>query len=163
MIGPKMLESLNAHVRDELYSSNLYLAMSAYCGVKSFKGFARWLRIQSQEERDHALKILDHLVARGGEAAVGVVEAPPREFGTITQVFEAIAAHERRVTERVHRLHEQAMLEKDPASAVFLQWFVAEQVEEEAAVVEILDKLRMVSDRPGSALYLDKEYGKRAG
>ncbi len=161
MITPKMQDALCAHVEQEMYSAYLYLAMGAYCEVKAYKGFGRWLRVQHGEELEHARKVLDYVVARGGQASLGAIPAPPREFGAITQVFEAVLAHERRVTERIHALYATAGAEKDAASQVFLQWFVAEQVEEESAASEILDKLRMVGDRPGAALYLDKEYGKR--
>jgi ferritin len=161
MIGPKMLDALNAHVQDELYSANLYLAMSAYCEASAFKGFGRWLRVQHEEELEHARKILDYVIARGGKANLGAIAAPPREFGNILQVFEAVGEHERKVSEAVDRLHATATAEKDTAAQVFLQWFIAEQVEEEASVAEIVDKLRMVDGRASSALYLDKEYGKR--
>jgi ferritin len=135
--------------------------MGAYCEAKAYKGFGRWLRVQHGEELEHARKVLDYVVARGGQTSLGAIPAPPREFGTITQVFEAVLNHERRVTERIHALYATSAAEKDTAAQVFLQWFVGEQVEEENAATEILDKLRMVGDRPGSALYLDKEYGKR--
>jgi len=161
MLGPKMLEALSRHVDQEIYSAQLYLAMGAYCEAKAFKGFGRWLRAQHLEELEHARKMLDHVVARGGQPALGAVAAPPREFGTIAQVFEAVLAHERRVSESVHALHAAASAERDVATQVFLQWFVDEQVQEEEAAAEIVDKLHMVGDRPGAALYLDKEYGKR--
>ena len=161
MLSPKMQQAISAHVDQELYSANLYLAMSAYCEAKAYKGFGRWLRVQQGEELAHALKFVDHVLARGGQLTLGAVPAPPHEFGNITQVFEAVLTHERQVTARVHDLYAAAVAEKDTASQVFLQWFVNEQVEEEAAVTEIRDKLAMVGDRPGAALYLDKEYGKR--
>ena len=156
-----MLDALNGHVQEELFSANLYLAMSAYCEAIAYKGFARWLRVQHEEELEHARKMLDYVLARGGRANIGPIPGPSREFGTILQVFEAVAQHERKVTESIDRLHAAAVAEKDTAAQVFLQWFVAEQVEEEANVAEIVDKLRMVEGRPGTALYLDKEYGKR--
>ncbi|HTP24911.1 MAG TPA: ferritin [Anaeromyxobacteraceae bacterium] len=161
MMTPKIQEALCAHVEQEVYSAYLYLAMGAYCEAKGFKGFGHWLRVQHGEELEHARKVLDYVTARGGQASLGAIEAPPREFGSIPQVFEAVLAHERRVTERVHALYAAAGAEKDTATQVFLQWFVTEQVEEECAVVEILSKLSMVGDRPGTILYLDKEYGKR--
>jgi ferritin len=161
MISPKMQDALCAHVEQEMYSAYLYLAMGAHCEAHAYKGFGRWLRAQHGEELEHARKVLDYVVARGGQAALGTIGAPPRAFGTIAQVFEAVLAHERSVTERIHALHATAGAEKDTACQVFLQWFIAEQVEEESAAAEILDKLRMVGDRPGAALYLDKEYGKR--
>jgi ferritin len=162
MIGPKMEEALNRHVQLEVSSSYLYLAMSAWCEAKAWKGFARWLRVQSDEELEHAKKSLDYLLARGGQAKLGAIEAPAvTSFSGPLEVFEKVLEHERRVTAFVNDLSSTSELERDRAAEVFLQWFVGEQVEEEARVVEILERLRMVGDRPGSALYLDKEYGKR--
>jgi ferritin len=161
MIGPKMQEALNRHVQHETFSSYLYVAMSAWCEAKAWKGFARWLRAQADEERQHAAKSLEYLLARGGEARLGAIEAPPFAWPSINALFEAVLDHERKVTAFVDHLHAVAVQEQDTAAQVFLQWFVAEQVEEEARVSEIVDRLRMVGDRPGAALYLDKEYGKR--
>jgi ferritin len=156
-----MQEQLNRHVQVEVFSSYLYLAMAAWCEAKAWKGFARWLRVQSDEELAHAKKSLDFLLARGGEAKLGALEAPPSTWASPTDLFERVLEHERKVTAFVNDLSAAAQQEKDRAAEIFLQWFVSEQVEEEARVVEILDRLRMVGDRPGAALYLDKEYGKR--
>ena len=161
MIGPRMQEQLNRHVQVEVFSSYLYLAMAAWCEAKAWKGFARWLRVQSDEELAHAKKSLDFLLARGGEAKLGALEAPPSTWASPIDLFERVLEHERKVTAFVNDLFSAAQQEKDRAAEVFLQWFVSEQVEEEARVVEIVDRLRMVGDRPGAALYLDKEYGKR--
>lgn len=161
MISQKMQHALNAHVTAELYSANLYLAMSSYCDTKAYKGFGRWLRVQYFEELDHAHKMLDWLVSRGGVPGIGAVKAPPREFGSILQLFEAVLEHERHVSQSIDELHRTAVAEKDTAAQVFTQWFVAEQVEEESNVQEVVDKLRMIGDRSSAALYLDKEYGKR--
>jgi ferritin len=161
MISPKMQDALNRHVQYETFSSYLYLAMSAWCEAKAWKGFARWLRAQSDEELLHARKSLDFLLVRGGEARLGPIEAPPASWASVNEVFERVLEHERRVTAMVSDLHGVAEQEKDKASSVFLQWFISEQVEEEARATEIVDRLRMVGDRPGAALYLDKEYGKR--
>jgi ferritin len=156
-----MQEALNRHVQLEVSSAYLYLAMSAWCEAKAWKGFARWLRVQSDEELAHAKKSLDFLLARGGEARLGAVEAPPASWTSIGDLFDKVLEHERKVTALVNDLSGAAQQEKDRATEVFLHWFVSEQVEEEARVSEIVDKLRMVGDRPASALYLDKEYGKR--
>jgi len=161
MISQKMQDALNAHVTAELYSANLYLAMSSFCDGHSYKGFGRWLRVQYFEELDHAHKMLDYLVTRGGQPAIGAVKAPPREFGSTLNLFEAVLEHERHVSQSIDELHRTALTEKDTATQVFAQWFVAEQVEEEAVVQEIVDKLRMIGDKSSAALYLDKEYGKR--
>ena len=161
MITPKMQDALCAHVEQEFYSAYLYLAMSAWCEAKTFKGFARWLRVQHQEELDHARKMLDFVLARGGRATFGAIPAPPRDFASTLAVFEGLLDHEKKVTERILGAHATATAEKDTTTQVFLQWFITEQVEEEAAATEIVEKLRMVADRPGTVLYLDKEYGKR--
>jgi ferritin len=163
MIAKKIQDALNAHIQAEFYSSHLYMAMSAHCDSNAFKGFAKWLRVQSAEEHQHAVKLLDYLLDRGGKPRLMAIEAPPATFGTILQVFEKVLQHERHVTELVHKLHAVAVADKDLATQTFLQWFVSEQVEEEARATEIVDKLTMVGDKSSAALYLDKEYGKRAG
>lgn len=161
MLSPKMQDAFNEHIRAELFSANLYLAMSAYCESKAYKGFGRWLRVQWQEELAHTTKMLDYVVTRGGQVKLGSVGATPCEWGSMLQVFEATLAHERHISEAMAKLHAIAVSERDLAAQVFLQWFVSEQVEEEANVSEIVDKLRLIGDKSSAALYLDKEYGKR--
>lgn len=161
MISQTMQDALNAHIHAENYSSYLYLAMAAWCDQTNFKGFGRWLRVQANEEREHALKMMDYLLDRGGKVALRAIEAPPAEFGSMQQVFETVLKHEQHVTSLVHKLFETARAEKDLATETFLQWYVTEQVQEEATASEVVEKIRMVGDRPGSVLYLDKEYGKR--
>lgn len=161
MIAAKVQDALNKHVTAELYSSNLYLAMSAWCEAKAYKGFARWLRVQAEEERTHSLKLLDFILARGGTARIGAVEAPGGGWKSVLEVFQAVQQHERHVSEAIDGLHAVAVAQKDTATQVFLQWFVSEQVEEEATAAEIVDKLTLIGDKPATILYLDKEYGKR--
>lgn len=161
MITSKMQDVLNTHACAEYYSSYLYLSMSAYCEAQTYKGFAKWLRIQSAEEMAHAHKILDYILERGGSCSLKNMEAPPAEFNGVFSVFEAVQKHEQRVSQMVRDLYDVSVAEKDVAAQIFLQWFISEQVEEEARVKEIVDKLHMVGDRPGTILYLDKEYGKR--
>jgi ferritin len=163
MISKKMQSALNAHIAAENYSSYLYLAMAAWCDTIKYAGFGRWLRVQAVEEREHALKMLDYLLHRGGKPEFKAIDAPPAGFGSIVEAFDAVVAHERHVTALIHKLHATACAEKDLATQLFLHWFVTEQVQEEADASEIADKLHMVGDRPGAALYLDKEYGKRQG
>jgi len=161
MVSPKIQDAFNAHITQELFSANLYLAMSAHAAARGFKGFGRWLRLQYEEELTHAAKFLDQLVDRGGVVNLGQVSAPGSEFGSTLNLFDAVLKHERRVTESLNEFYALAASEHDAATQIFLQWFVTEQVEEEKNAQEIVDRLRMVSDRPGSVLYLDKEYGKR--
>jgi len=161
MIAAKVQDALNKHVTAELFSSNLYLAMSAWCEANAYKGFGRWLRVQAEEERTHSIKILDFVLARGGKVQLGAVEAPGGGWKTVLDVFKAVQKHERGVSEAIDGLHAIAVAQKDTATQVFLQWFVSEQVEEEATAAEIVDKLTLIGDRPATILYLDKEYGKR--
>ena len=161
MISPKMQEAFDAQINEELFSAHLYLAMSIHCEAQSFKGFGAWLRAQHQEELEHASKLIEHVLARGGKPTLKAIREPSASFGSIPKVFEAVVAHERHITAQVHKLYELALAEKDVAAQLLMQWYVNEQVEEEATATEIHEKLKMVGDRPGSALYLDKEYGKR--
>ena len=161
MIPEKLKSALDEHVSAEIGAAYLYLAMSADFESKAYKGFARWMRVQFQEEMAHATKFVDYMLARGASIGWKDAKAPATSFGTALETFEKTLAHEKDVTARIHKLYHLAAAEGDTATQVFLQWFVTEQVEEEARVTEIVDKIGMVADRPGSVLYLDKEYGKR--
>ncbi|EAX46367.1 Ferritin, Dps family protein [Thermosinus carboxydivorans Nor1] len=163
MISAKMQDALNRQIQAEFQSAYLYLAMSAYCESKNLKGFAHWLKVQYQEETGHALKILDYLLERGGTAELKAIEAPSVEFGSPAEIFEKVLAHEQHITSLIHNLYETAVAEKDLATQVFLQWFITEQVEEEASASDVLERIKMVGDRSSSILYLDKELGKREG
>lgn len=161
MISKTMQDALNAQVNLEQYSAQLYLAMSAHCAGKSFKGFAHWLTVQAAEETAHASKIIGFLLDRGGRLELKAIEAPPTDFGSIIQVFEQTLAHEKTITGRISALFDQARQEKDHATEIALQWYVTEQVEEELRVGEIVDHLRAVGDQGGAVWYLDSKMGKR--
>jgi ferritin len=161
MINDKIQGALNVQINLEQYSAQLYLAMSAHCEAKSFRGIAQWLRVQAQEETAHAMKLVAFLLDRGGRLELKVIEAPPTEFGTVIQVFEKILEHERKITASINALFERSRLEKDYASEITLQWYVTEQVEEEANVGQILDQLRAVGEKGGGIWYLDSKMGKR--
>lgn len=161
MLSEKMQKALNKQVQAEMYSANLYLAMSVYCDFKGLKGVANWLRVQYQEETAHALLLLDYVKERGGRAEVLPIDAPPAEFGTITEVFKAVLKHEQHVTGLINSLYEMAIAEKDFAAQIFLQWFVNEQVEEEANAADILNKLEVIGDSGVNVLYMDKELSTR--
>jgi ferritin len=161
MISQSMQDAFNAQIQAEMYSANLYLAMAVYCETLNLRGFAKWLRIQAKEEHEHALKIVDYLGERDGRARIGALEQPPEEFGSPRGVFEKTLAHEQQVTAKVHRLYELALAEKDYAAQAFLQFYVTEQVEEEARAREIFEKLRMVGDASKAVWWVDKELGKR--
>lgn len=161
MINKTMQTALNNQIQEELYSSYLYLSMSAYCESKNLKGFAHWLKVQYQEETAHAMKLLDYVQERGGQVQLRAIDAPPVEFGTPVELFEKVLAHEQHITAAINKLYEQALTEKDFAAQIFLQWFINEQVEEEANASDVLERARMIGDKSSGILYLDKELGKR--
>ncbi|HYK87749.1 MAG TPA: ferritin [Acidobacteriota bacterium] len=163
MISKKILEAINAHIQEEMYSSNLYLSMAAYCESVNLKGFAHWMRIQANEEHGHAMKLFEHLVDRGGKPQIKGINEPPAGFESPRDVFEKTLAHEREVTKKVHKLYEVALEEKDYAAQILLQWFISEQVEEEARVTETLEKLKSISEGSSAIFWVDKELRKRAG
>jgi ferritin len=161
MNSKKIQDAINGQINLEQYSAQLYLAMSAHCEGKSFRGFAAWLRVQAQEENAHAMKLVKFLLDRGGRLELGAIAAPPLEFGSITQLFEKILEHERSISAKIAALFEMSRAEKDYASEITLQWYVSEQVEEEASVGQILDQLRAVGEQGGGIWYLDSKMGKR--
>jgi ferritin len=161
MIPKKIQDAINSQINLEQYSAQLYLAMSAHCEGKSFRGFAHWLRIQAHEETKHAMKLVTFLLDRGGRLELGPVAAPPSEFGGVTQTFETILAHEQSITTKINGLFELSRNEKDWPTEIALQWYVTEQVEEEANVGQIVDQLKAVGEQGGGIWYLDSKMGKR--
>ena len=147
MISQKMQDALNKQIQAELFSAYLYLSMSAYCESANLKGFAHWLKIQYEEETNHGLKLVDFLQERGGSVNLFPIEAPPLEFGSPTDLFAKVKEHEQYVTSLIHGLYETALSEKDYASQIFLQWYITEQVEEEATAISILEKLKMLPEK----------------
>lgn len=162
MISRPMQDALNEQIRNEMHSAYIYLAMAAYFESAPFEGFAAWMRAQAQEEVTHAMKIFDHLLDRGGEVRLQAIPEPAAAFDGPLAVFEQALAHEQAVTRSIHELYALSISEKDFASRVFLDWFVAEQVEEEKSAQLIVEQLRMVGkDLPG-LLLLDHRYGQRS-
>ena len=152
---------INAQINLEQYSAQLYLAMSAHCECRSFRGFAHRLGAQAQEETKHAMKLVTFLLDRGGKLELGAISAPRADFGTVTQVFEKILEHEKSITVKIAALFELSRAEKDYASEITLQWYVTEQVEEEANVGQIVDQLKAVGEQGDGIWYLDSKMGKR--
>jgi ferritin len=161
MISQTMQDALNAQINAEQYSAQLYLAMSAAMETRSFRGFARWLRVQASEETNHATKLIDFVLDRGGKLELQPIAAPPVDFGGPIPLFEDVLKHEQIVTGKINALFELARSGKDFASEITLQWFVTEQIEEESNARLIVDRLRAVGDQGGAIWYLDKELGKR--
>ena len=161
MISKKMNDALNAQVNAEMFSSYLYLSMSAWCNERSLSGFGNWMRIQAQEELFHGMKIYDYILERGGQVKLATIDQPSAEWASPLAVIEEVAQHEAKVTGLINDLMEVAIQEKDHASNIFLQWFVEEQVEEESSVGEVLERLKMIGDASAGMFAMDMELGKR--
>ncbi len=161
MLSEKMLKALNQQINAELYSSYLYLSMSAYFQSTNLGGFAKWMRVQTQEELTHAMKIYDYVNERGNRVVLKQVEEPPSEWSSPLAAFEDTYRHEQKVTGMINKLVNLAVEEGDHASSIFLQWFVSEQVEEEASADEIVQKLKLVGDDGGAIFMIDRELAQR--
>lgn len=161
MISETITKALNEQLKWEMYSANLYLAMSAYFQDDGLPGFANWMRIQYQEETDHALKFYDFVLSRGGLAKLSAIDQPPAEWANALEVFSAAAKHEAEVTRRINELVHLAKSEHDFATDIFLQWFVTEQIEEEDNVKNIIDRLKLVNSEGQGLLMLDSEAASR--
>ena len=161
MINKKVETTLNEQVNAEIYSSYLYLSMSAYFSSINLAGFAQWMKAQALEEMVHAMKIYDYINERGGRVLLSAIAAPPTAWESPVVVFTATLEHEQKVTGLINNLVDVAIAEKDHATNIFLQWFVSEQVEEEASVDEVLQKLKMVGDQGHGLFMMDRELGAR--
>ncbi|MCZ0936367.1 MAG: ferritin [Gemmatimonadetes bacterium] len=163
MIGTRMQAALNGQITQELYASQVYLSMCAHFEGEGLPGFARWMREQAEEERAHALRIFDFMHDREGQVSLEAIDAPPSEFGSPLEVFQAALGHERKVTGMIGDLYRLAMDEADYPAQVMLQWFVNEQVEEEKTISDIVDRLRLAGDDKSALLMLETELGQRTG
>jgi ferritin len=161
MISKKIEDALNEQVNAELYSAYLYLSMESYFKAQNLNGFANWMRVQTQEEVAHATKIYDFINERNGRSILKAIEGPPTEWDSALAVFKAAYEHEQKVTGLINDLVDLAIKEKDHATNSFLQWFVNEQVEEEASADEIVQQLKMMENAPGGMFMLDRELGQR--
>lgn len=161
MISKKLQQAINSQIQAEFISAYLYLSMSADCEAKNLRGFAHWLKVQYQEETGHAMKLISYLHERGAKVELQTIEQPPQTFTSPVELFEQVLAHEQKVTSMINKLYETASEEKDFATQIFLQWFITEQVEEEASVTTVLERLKMIGDKGSALLYIDKELGKR--
>ena len=161
MIKEKMLNAINNQINAEQYSALLYLSMSAYFYDKGLPGFANWMYIQYQEELTHANKFFNYVNERSGKVTIKAIEQMPTDWDGIIEVFEATLEHEQKVTSLIDNLVEIAASEKDHATQSFLQWFVDEQVEEEANVQEILDTLKLINGQGNGIFMLDREMRQR--
>lgn len=157
MLSKDVQDAINTQIRNEYYSSYLYLSMSAYCESLNFSGFATWLRRQSNEELEHAMRLYDYIIDREGRVILESIDKPPSEFGTLTEIFQQVLEHEKEVTGMINQLYELASSENDHATAVELQWFIKEQVEEEKSATDILENVKLAGDDSAALLILDKQ------
>ena len=161
MLNPKVEEAINEQINAELYSAFLYLSMSAYFQRQNLPGFAKWTYVQYLEETTHALKFFNYINERGGSVKLAAIKEPPTEWKNPVEVYDAIYKHEQLVTSLIYRIVDIAIQERDHASNNMLQWYVAEQVEEEGNASLILEQLKRIGNAQESLYVLDKELGMR--
>ena len=161
MISQKIQKALNEQLNAEFYSSYFYLSMSAYFESKDLQGFAQWFRLQADEEYAHAMKIFDYVYQIGGEVKLLKIDGPKTNWDSFLEVFQDTFEHEQKVTKSINDLLELSYAEKDHATINFLQWFVSEQVEEEATAMQNVKKMEMIGDDKAGLFMIDKELGGR--
>ena len=154
--------AINEQINSEFEASYTYLAMAGFCEQQRFLGAAKWLRLQSDEERQHGLKLFDFVLARDGTVQLHRIDEPKVAFKSLAAVFEQALAHEKKVTGQINGLYELCFKEKAFAEMTELQWFLTEQVEEEKTAREIVAKFHLVKNDPAAILDLDRELGARA-
>lgn len=161
MINEKMEKAFNTQINKELYSAYLYLSMSAYMQSIGLPGFANWMRVQAQEETFHAMAMFDYVLARGGNVKLESVDTPPCTWNNVLEVFEETLSHEHYVTSLIYGLADVADEVKDRASLAFIQWFITEQVEEEATDSDIVAKLKLINLNGDALFTMDKDFATR--
>lgn len=161
MISKKLENALNKQFNQELYNSNLYLSMSAYFAAQSLNGFANWMKIQSEEERQHAERFFNFMIDRGLKVKLTQISAPPTTWRTPLAAIKAGLEAEQTNTERLNDIMDLTIKEKDHATKGLMQWFVDEQVEEEASFNELLDQLTLAEKAPGAMFMIDRELAQR--
>jgi len=161
-MNARVFAAINEQINSEFQASYIYLAMSAFCDRQKFLGAAKWLRMQSEEERLHGLKLFDFLLARDGAVELRAIAQPSVGFDSLPAVFEQALVHEQAVTQQINALYELCFTEKAFAEMTELHWFLTEQVEEEKTAREIVTKFRLVKGDPAAILDMDRELGSRA-
>jgi len=161
MLSKKIESELNKQINAEFYSAYLYLSMSAFLASKNLSGFSNWMKVQFEEEQYHAIKLYQYVLDRGGQVLLDTIDKPKITWENIIDVFEDVLDHERKVTGLINNLVEIAMQEKDHATVNMLQWFIEEQVEEEANVSDLLDQLKLIGGKGSGLFMLDREAKQR--
>lgn len=161
MIAKKMETAINNQIQEEMYSFYLYLAMSEYGASEGLPGLYHWMRNQAMEELNHAVRFMNYVAEKGGKAELKALQAPPKTWKSAKQVFEEALKHEGHITECINGLVDLALSLKDHATVNFLNWFVAEQVEEEAAAKAVIDMINLTGSAPGGMFMVDRELATR--
>ncbi len=162
-MNPKIEKAFNEHLNAELFSYYLYLSMANCFTAKNLDGMAKWMRAQAEEERGHAMKFLDFIHLRGGRVALQQINQPQLDWASPLEAFQQAYNHELEISKRINALVDLASAENDHAAVNFLQWFVSEQVEEEANALAVVDTLKMIGDNVMGILTMDGRLGQRAG
>lgn len=161
MLNKRIEEALNSQIQAEFYSAYLYLSISAYFETLNLVGFAHWTRMQYEEEQGHALKLFDYVHERGGHAALLEIVQPEHKWDSPLAAFKEILGHEQMITGRINQLVNIAIEESDHATVAMLQWFVTEQVEEEARADQIVQEMTLIKDSPSGLFMLNRELMQR--
>ena len=161
MASQKILDALNQQLNKEMLSSYLYLSMAAYFDTKNLSGMSSWMRSQSEEEYEHAMKFYDFILRIGGEVKLTSIDSPQTNWDSPLKIFEDSLAHEKFISKSIHEIMDLAIEESDHPTKSFLQWFVDEQVEEEDSVQQIVENFRLIGDSKGGLFMLDRELGSR--
>ncbi len=162
MLSSKLVDAINDQIQYEYFSAFIYKAMQAYFEDEDLPGMANWMDVQFQEEMAHAEKMFQFVCEAGARVELKSMDAPRNAYGSPLEAFEVSLEHEQSVTARINNLMNLAQEEKNHAAQIFLQWFVTEQVEEEASVSHIIAKLKRVRDDGRGLMMIDQELSKRA-
>jgi len=162
MLSKKMLKAINEQICKELYSEYFYMSMSSWCESNDLPGMSAFMKLKSEEERAHAMKLYDYVHDRDGKVTFLTIDQPPADFKSFLDIFEKQLEHEKLVTDSIHKLYDLALKEKDYPSQVMLQWFIEEQVEEEKEATDIIQQCKMVRDNPSALFMLDQKLGNLA-
>ncbi len=161
MMSKKMEQHINKQINAELWSAYLYLSMASYFESIGLKGFANWMWVQAREETTHAMRLYQHIIDRNGRALFTAIAPVPTEWKSPLHAFEETLSHEEKVTSLINNLVNIAVAEKDHAAATMLQWFVNEQVEEEASASEIIQRLKLIGKDTSGLFMFDRELATR--
>jgi ferritin len=161
MVPKKIEEAFSEQIKFELESAYIYLSMAAYFDTDGFPGMGQWMRAQVQEEVTHAMRFYKHIVERGGHVLFHPIAVPPQDWKSPLAAFEAAYEHEKFITAKIDGLMKLSLAENDHASRTMLQWFVDEQVEEEASASKVAQDLKLVGNDGRGILMLDRELGTR--